>query len=546
MHQTRLCTTRIIGWIGLFSILFLSTPLFAATLYVSPTGTKTSGASTADDWSSGNCYGTISAAIQRMSGGDEVVVNDGVYSGIGNAIGRYSSFTVPSGTASRYTVVRARNPFKATIDSGVSSAWDYNGRMIYLPSTSSYVQVDGFRGINRDGSNNAFVSVSGNHIKITRCQFRTEGVDHNENCVVEVGGSASYVLFEDCAITGGYRYGFIIRGVGSNPNHVIFRRCVARGDWVRSNEPNSIFAVYGHNSSAASGPHDIMYQNCIAINQNASKPDADWKPYGPWYIFKGNNNITLNGCITLNNNQTGSTSGAWIRNDYGGKNIDVINSIFWGFTGGIGITFGGSTVNVKGCTFGGNDGYSLINHASTTTFKNNLVIKSPKGTLYGTAFNSTGYNSFDAGSFGSNLVTYKNDLLYLTRVESTSNRFNGGEGGGRVGAHIVKKMGNSGSLWGDTGWNTETGDALWPWPYESQIKEWFSTPNTPPAGASPATNNTKRGFCADGQSLTRYIWEYLGKPLPSDIGSGGGDTGGGQADTTPPLAPKGLAAKTST
>ncbi|HRR21744.1 MAG TPA: chondroitinase-B domain-containing protein, partial [Desulfomonilia bacterium] len=309
MYQKKSITLKSIGFTIVFALVFMCVPLHAAVYYVSPGGTRTSGASTEGNWTNSNCYGTISAAIQRMSGGDEVVVNDGTYTGLNNVIGRYNSINIPSGTASRYTVIRARNPFQVTIDSGQSSEWNYYGMMIYVPSSSGYIHVDGFKGINRDGSNSSFVAIMGHHVKITRCLFKTQGSANNENCVVSVTGGASHVLFEDCALTGGYRYGFIVRGVSSAPHNVIFRRCVARGDWVQSSEPNSIFAVYGHNSSAASGPYNIMFQNCIAINQNASVPDADWKPYGPWYIFKGNHDIIMNGCITLDNDQTGSTSG---------------------------------------------------------------------------------------------------------------------------------------------------------------------------------------------------------------------------------------------
>ena len=250
----------------------------------------------------------------------------------------------------------------------IASAHRHRTRLAVL-----FTDIDGFKGINRDGSNSSFVAIMGHHVKITRCLFKTQGSANNENCVVSVTGGASHVLFEDCALTGGYRYGFIVRGVSSAPHNVIFRRCVARGDWVQSSEPNSIFAVYGHNSSAASGPYNIMFQNCIAINQNASVPDADWKPYGPWYIFKGNHDIIMNGCITLDNDQTGSTSGSWIRNDYGGKNIDVINSVFWGFKG-IGTVFAGNTVNIRNCTFGGN---------TTSYTMENALIRVTPGNWYG-------------------------------------------------------------------------------------------------------------------------------------------------------------------
>ncbi|MCX7926584.1 MAG: putative Ig domain-containing protein, partial [Candidatus Omnitrophica bacterium] len=49
--------------------------------------------------------------------------------------------------------------------------------------------------------------------------------------------------------------------------------------------------------------------------------------------------------------------------------------------------------------------------------------------------------------------------------------------------------------------------------------------------------NGQRGFCADGQTLTKYIWEYLGNTMPSDIY-------GGATDTTPPAAITNLSATT--
>ncbi|HRT45557.1 MAG TPA: hypothetical protein P5054_10240, partial [Desulfomonilia bacterium] len=87
MYQKKTISTKFIGCIFVFTLLLLAVPLHAAVFYVSTSGTRSSGASTAGDWSNANCYGTISAAIQRMSGGDEVVVNDGVYTGVNNVIG---------------------------------------------------------------------------------------------------------------------------------------------------------------------------------------------------------------------------------------------------------------------------------------------------------------------------------------------------------------------------------------------------------------------------------------------------------------------------
>ena len=89
----------------------------------------------------------------------------------------------------------------------------------------------------------------------------------------------------------------------------------------------------------------------------------------------------------------------------------------------------------------------------------------------------------------SDCVDFENDLKYIIRVEKDSNRYHGGKDGAHVGAHIVKKVGVSGSLWGDNGWDTETNESLWPWPNQAQIRDWFRATANPPSGASPSSNN---------------------------------------------------------
>ena len=198
----------------------------------------------------------------------------------------------------------------------------------------------------------------------------------------------------------------------------------------------------------------------------------------------------------------------------------------WGFAG-MGVTFNGNNVNIEGCTFGGNTGYSLRNYADSGSFKSNLVITSESGNIGGANSCSYSFNSFSRSAIGSNQVIYQDDLLYLLRVEDASNRGSGGESGDRVGAHIINRVGTSGALYGESGWNTETNVSLWPWPYETEIREWFRETNVPPSGASPLSNDSMRGFCANGQTLTKYIWEYLGNDIPADVYSS-------QSDTTPP------------
>ena len=80
--------------------------------------------------------------------------------------------------------------------------------------------------------------------------------------------------------------------------------------------------------------------------------------------------------------------------------------------------------------------------------------------------------------------------------------------------------GLSGKLYGETGWDTLTSDALWPFPNEDQIKTdvaAFSMDADEAYAGSPAMVGA-RGFATAGdQTLTKYIWEYLGNTIPSSI-----------------------------
>ena len=80
----------------------------------------------------------------------------------------------------------------------------------------------------------------------------------------------------------------------------------------------------------------------------------------------------------------------------------------------------------------------------------------------------------------------------------------------------LKRLSGNQVLYGETGYNSDTGLSMWPFPNESLIK-------TKMAAYSNSGVSGARGFCTgtskDGttQTLTKYIWEYLGNQLPSDI-----------------------------
>ena len=101
-------------------------------------------------------------------------------------------------------------------------------------------------------------------------------------------------------------------------------------------------------------------------------------------------------------------------------------------------------------------------------------------------------------------------LKYIVRVESGSPLAGAGQGGADIGADIKNIVGASGSLWGDTGYNADTGVPMWPFPNEALIRSKMAAYN----GYSI---NGARGFCAGTTTLTQYIWQYLGNNIPAQI-----------------------------
>jgi hypothetical protein len=103
-------------------------------------------------------------------------------------------------------------------------------------------------------------------------------------------------------------------------------------------------------------------------------------------------------------------------------------------------------------------------------------------------------------------------LRYPARIESGSVLKGSGLSGADIGANIINRYGTDGTRSQDAGYNTLTSTPLWPWPNEARIKQEMC------AGVT-------RGFCSTGArldgvnpvTLTTYIWEQLGNPMPSGI-----------------------------
>lgn len=463
-------------------VLALWSQAFSATYYASPTGSG----STCSVGSP--CSLSSGTAKLSASGGDTLIVNDGTYS-----TGTINSVT--NGTSEAYNIVRAANDGAAILTNSSAVAMNES-------NTSQYIQFEGLK-----FQSTSEKHIFGNHLKFLRCAF--EGGPSSGNVVtVLIGIGASYILMEDCWSYGlGGRYNFLIY----QANHIVMRRCIVRHDGGWSGAEGTPEAGFNAYESSY-----VSFQNCIAIDCNLS--------YDQWYSAfyqTGSgafNNLEWNGVIALNSSKWGLAADPKSGGSatYTVKNSSIYETGEWVFTGGT-----GSNGTITNSLFGGDANGLYAN--SGVSIQNSIVFDVSTDKMSGI---TCSYSDIEGGGETcSNGQTYNpetNGLLYLPRIETSSNLSSQGSGGGRIGPMNVCRIGTSGTLYGETGWNTEytcaltgggggsSANNLWPWPYEDRIK-------TDMAAISERGFTTGNSMGGSAQTLTRYIWEYLGNQIPDDI-----------------------------
>lgn len=500
------------------ALLLIAGPLFAATYYMPDN------------------FPSLQAAMAGMSGGDTLVIRDGVYTGADNVIDH--NHLPPSGTAAGYTVIRAENDGQAVFDGqGLR-------QMMYLVGRST---TDGphhirFEGVQWRNSSSTLVTVAlCSYIKLMRCSCYDAsgsgdggdgfGVSHCNN-----------VLLEDCWSWGASRKHFYI---GNSAEKIVVRRCVARHDRHSNYFDQESFMAYDC--------WDVEFQNCIAIDgdQGAYITPSDITTAKAFCTRNGGSGIDVRGifyrgCISIGND----AMLGWV-----GSNVthhSVIDCIHWDSAGGSRIRAAGSRFDH--CTFGNVTGtgtwsplayleagdtitnsllhnayYGIWNASSSSDYNalysvtDEYVGSSVPGSNDLSAARGTSVDALD-GTPGDGVAALK----YLVRIEDGSSLDGRASDGRDIGATVLKRIGISGTLWGEAGYNSTTTRNLWPFPYENLIRSQMRSYSY---DSGRLTGN--RGFCADGQTLTKYVWEYLGNPIPPEVYES-------QGDVTPPVSPTGI------
>jgi MYXO-CTERM domain-containing protein len=499
-------------------LLLLSLAAQAKTVYVARSGSDSASCSEQSPCA------TIRKGIDAMAGGDTLVIGDGTYT--------QSVTDMPSGSASAYTTVRAEHDWGVTID-GTGFPDDYQFGIEV--SSKHHVVVRGIHVKMKPASttNEPITVAYSDHVKIQRCSGSYAPTDDNA-ATIDVGPTSSYVLIEECYAFGGGRYQFLVY----QSDHVIVRRSVARHDyWTGSlqcagfTNYDSVSTVWQNNivlDSDEANCKGHLYGGFFNENKTDYAPDTSQLLQGNIVLnvkayYAGDFDTLVSGTRTIEDMIIWGSSGGY-QGD-GGNGIDAhidirrltVGAIYGKYDGpnegaghGTGVSIYSNKDNrvthsvFSACSSVGVADYAVSDY---NAFNGN-------GTNYG------GQHKATAGAHditASDLVTPS--LRYLPRIEPGSPLKTAGEGGAQVGAEVMFKTGATGSLHGEPGWDQQTAEPLWPFPNEAEIKADMASYTGPGGiGARGFATGTSR----DGtpQTLTKYIWEYLGNQIPDDIYAG--------------------------
>ena len=518
----------------------------------------------------GQTYTTISAGIAAMASGDTLIIKDGTYTGNANMMTTFGVGAFPPSGSSAgngvYTTVMAEHPGGATIDAQHTSSPIYGfGNTPSRDGDSaaggnvSYIAFKGLvagNPLDSGGSNGCITFNHVNHIKIIDCGA-FEADDYTTPISIN---RSTYILVEGCYVWGNGRMKIVFYLV----DYSILRRNVARHDRSITIWPSGIFDLYAcqhtrsQNNIALDSDQFNFYSHSDAVGafveQSGAGNGASWGTRIDNTIW---NAIALNvhNRFTLGQANSASDPTSW--NNVIGWDMNAVANNTTNDSGGGAIIESNDRFNINQGTFGHwrsphypmywSSGTSVpdaisgwtIGGTSTQNITNSIFYdfkdydNAPMGLF--DQIESASYNNI----FGPSPINIKDSnvsntistdptiscLKYLPRIESGCSLQTAGLSGVRVGANIMTMRGKAGTLFGDADYDTDGVAPMWPFPHEDVIKakmSAYSYTGTKVGGGTGAITGA-RGFCAgtslDGtpQTLTKYIWEYLGNRIPAEI-----------------------------
>jgi len=492
------------------------------------------------DGSEVNPFQYIQNGVNILQAGDTLIIKNGTY--YGHSVNQEILDTVNDGSAVAWITIKAEDDFGVILN-GSNLVGQEN---LVALLDKHYYRLEGLIVLNSPSSN---IYVDGTeYVKVLRCGSGDPGrlSPHANGIGIK---DSNYTLIERCFAWGRSRYQI---GVSSpkldsdgppDSFYNVFRGNLARLDYSESYEPKSSFTAYNQG-------HSYFFNN-IAIDGRALVfPPTGSCTYDDPNGFrtpKGAKNTQLKGNIVLNHEGTGYLleGGDW-------EGLVFENNIAWHlqrenavtdcplvyfYHGTDYLTDDDGTWYIGHGTYGGSktgQGVAMTEHDpaySRLTVLDSIFLEAeidpPDGGVLDSDFlsdynafwnNTINYGSQGPGAHdwseqnGNEFNITENDLLYLPRIEEGYTLDGNASDGGDVGATVLKQIGCSECLFNETGWNETTDIDLWPWYNEEVIEEFlcsYSNPEHPEVIGN-------RGFCLN-DSLTEYIWGYLGNPCPVEF-----------------------------
>lgn len=500
-------------------VMFLSLPTLcaAATYYISPAGSdEANGVEKVSAWK------TFAYAFSKLTPGDTLILVNGTY--------HEPLRPTVSGSAGKPITLKAETVGGAIIEMQVDGA----AIEIYSDTrkTISYITIEGViaRGHGEYSAIDIFSSDSVSEPQMTNnIIIRSTGAFGSANLsnskVISLGNNLRDSLFEDI-----WAYGYGRKAMQAfGCLRVTIRRAVLRYDYwdgagYKPNDPRVTFSGYN--------TQDSIFENIIALDSAPTPPGRSSDRAGivasgnqtPAIISGSRNNKYL-GIISLNNVGNGfevnggtgdSTKGIYFKdiiswhNSANGFNIQgnddgsyIVNSLF-------------GKCGKAGLRLNPYPSYPIVNAVIRNCF---AYYNSGSGYYYGVNQVVQFLNNTGVGNANSGLEPeYAPELKYIVKPAGVANY--------ERGATITHRY-IDGQL--------STTQALWPWPYENVIKDCMCDPEDLKVVKRVAESGEgwEPGWCKSNKTLTQYIWEYLGQPIPSEIYGAQNSGCGAPPDATP-------------
>lgn len=469
-------------------------------------------------------FAEIQPALAAAVSGDTILVTPGTYEGASNSLNSNPTPTAmpPSGTANAFTTVISAEPGGAILVDRV--VWTGKWGEFHHVALKGFVANMGV-GI-QTGFDNA---PRPHHIKIVDVASEAEiGIAHADD-----------VLVEGCYVYGDGRYKLSTY----KSNRVVFRRCVVRLDHAPLSGQTNPFG-----SCVAYSSDDVVFQNVIDVDSNQAEAYPDGEQTGAFSVpttAGASNRIIYARSIVLNNalklGSYDSTNGV--------ADVRYEDLIAWDINTFVGLpdlTHGFGSAVFDHATFGAIESDGDVAGITQAYFNGwgghwdeikNSAFADIDGPLF-YQFEALSFNAFeDTDPYTATapdempetfLFTsiVGNALTYLPRIEAGSSLSGAAGDGGDIGATVMNFRGRSGTFFGEQGWDDATDTSMWPFPHEERIashmRAYTFEGNLQSGKYVEVTGN--RGFtqektALDGgpQTLTSYIWEYLGAPCPPQV-----------------------------